>query len=327
MAHIVRAYALALRELEYDLSLSAEDLGIDRDDVRRMVSIDLAPHLPMYEERANEYVHETVRDKFRPAVIFIQGVRMDAPSVLSEIASNGYKLHHSPNDSRFNYRNVTAIDSDLDIRERSEIRMIAETNGKQVELAPDCLVDAYYDNGRMVRLYNFESIRGTFFEVHRVKLANLIVKDAYIHKIKDPDYKNGLMYMAADLHADEANESVRILLGRMTREGVCPSGWTDVWAILHNKDHADGNTERQTSVFDGSIKIPSLVRPRRHTYFLAYGDVFGREGTPLTIDLNGNKTTDNGIPYSDDYGLTADIWIPPLNQFTTKDRKGAQTIE
>ena len=308
------------------MALSAEDLGIDRDDVRRMVIMDLAPTLPMYDERATEYIQSIIGDKFQPDVIFIQGVRMESPGVLGGIANRGYELHHSNNDSRLSYCNVTALRSDLDIREQNEIRMEVSINDKLIEVAPDCLVDSYYDSGRMVRLYNFESMRGPFFEANRVELVKKLVTDAYTRKRRDPDYTHGLMYMAADLHADDVNDSVRLLTGRSARDDVYPSAWSDVWAILHAKDDVDGSTERQTSVLDNSVRIPGLVRPRRHTYFLAYGDVFGREGTPLTITLNGNESTTDGIPYSDDYGLTTDVWIPPLNQFTTADGSGDTTV-
>jgi hypothetical protein len=306
------------------MTVTAEDLGLDRSDIRRMVLIDLAPHLPEYMKRSIAYIHSVLTDTFRPKIILVQGVRMDSPSVLSEIASNGYSLHYSPNDSRFDYCNVTAIRKTLDIREQTELRMMTTTNGRMVELAPDCLVDSYYDHGRMVRIYNFESIRGLFFEMHRVTLVDIITKDAYIHKLKDPDYAShgkdhGFMYMGADLHADADHESVQLLTGGLIRQGLCPSGWSDVWAVLHANDHVDGSTERQTAVFDDSIEIPQLVRPRRHTYFFAYGDVFGRAGTPVSIELNGNTTTSDGIPYSDDYGLTTDVWIPPYDRFTTDE--------
>lgn len=302
---------------------------IDPDDLITIALIDLGPALPYYEKRATEYLAYIKDQRPTPDVILLQGVRMDGPTILNSI-SGRYHLHFSQNDSKFDYCNVTAIANDYvdNIRSSSEIRIIGKRNKTNqdgskttvdIELAPDCLTDSLYIRGHMVRFYNYEALRGLFYEPQRVYSANLLTRDAYKLKTMDPDYKNAFMYLGGDLHADPDFESVRLLNGKMTRDGVFPSAFNDVWEVMHDHDGIDGTTERQVDVFDKTVKIPQLVRPRRHTYFLAYGDVFGKAGTPVNIEINGNHTTDEGIPFSDDYGLTMTIWVPALNEYTTND--------
>lgn len=299
--------------------------AVEADDLLTIALADLAAALPAYDERALEYL-DAIKDE-RPEVIMLQGVRMDQPTVLSSLG-NSYNMHVSRSKTRFDYCNVTCVSKTIDVVDSDEIHMSCENVKKdkkgnevrtQVELAPDCLVDTLLVRGRRVRLYNYEAIRGPFYEAHRVHCANLITKDAYVLRRNDPRYRGSLMYLGGDLHADEDFESVRLLGGKMTRDGVYASAFTDVWPVMHALDGDPGITERSADVLDSTVKIPQYVRPKRHTYFMAYGDVFGRAGSPLQIEINGNHTTDAGIPWSDDYGLTMTIWVPPLNDFTTDD--------
>lgn len=300
--------------------LNAEDLNIDRSDIMTMAIIDLGPDLPEYVERSKHYLHDMMNMTFPPDVLMIQGVRCDTPSILSDVSRCGYQIHDTTSDTGLVHRNTTAIHEHLefDHSENLEMSMVGR-DGRSHHIAPDCLIDVIKHHGWTIRLYNYESLDGPFYEHHRSHLSSLIINDAYLHQRKDPEYLHGLMYLGGDLHADDTHDSVRLLLGRSIQQGCDPSAWIDVWPILHSDDHMDGSTERQTSVLDSSVKIPQLVRARRNTFFMAYGDVLGRAGSPITIDLNGNTTTDEGIPYSNDYGLTMDVWIPPFNRFTTND--------
>ena len=299
--------------------------AVEADDLVTIMLLDLAAELPAYDERAMEYL-AFVKDE-APEVVLLQGVRMDHPTVLSSLSAR-YDMHVSRNDTRFDYCNVTCVSKQMEVVDSDEIRMVGEDvrtgqDGKevhtQIELAPDCLVDTLYVHGRRVRVYNYEAIRGPFYEAHRVYCANLITRDAYMLRRKDPRYKTSIMYLGGDLHADDDFESVRLLGGKMTRDGVYASAFTDVWPVMHALDGDPGITERSVDVLDATVKIPQYVRPKRHTYFMVYGDVFGRAGSPLQIEINGNHTTEAGIPWSDDYGLTMTVWLPPLHDFTADD--------
>ena len=299
--------------------------AVDADDLLTMMVVDLAALLPAYDERAMGYLNFVSRES--PDVVMLQRVRRDQPTVLNMLGSR-YSMHISRNETRFDYCNVTCVRKQLNVESSEELRMTGESvtrdrAGKekrvQLELAPDCLVDTLLIRGRRVRLYNYEAISGPFYEAHRVHCANLITRDAYLLRRSDPRYKGALMYLGGDLHADEDFESVRLLSGKMTREGVYASAFADVWPVMHALDGDPGITERSLDVLDSTVKIPQYVRPKRHTYFMAYGDVFGRAGSPLQIEINGNHTTEAGIPWSDDYGLTMTVWVPPLNEFTTDD--------
>lgn len=305
----------------------SNDLGLDDSDLYRMVVMDLAAHLPEYEVRMSSYFDTILSDS--PSILFVQGVKKDSKDlVIRTLKSNGYLIHWSDRETSYSFGNLTAISNDLNVLDSDEIMMDSRSrNGDVVNVAPDCLVDILDIGGRKVYLLNFESARGSFFEAHRVAMASLIIEYCFHWKREaDHEHRPLLMYMAGDLHADPDSQSVRMLCGKQVVQGVPPSAWNDVWAVLKSDASTeDGVTERQREVFSPEVRLPSLVQPRRHTYFMTYDDVFGKNGTPISIALNGNDSTSEGIPFSDDYGLTMDVWIPPTDQYINDDENEEDT--
>lgn len=299
-------------------------MGIDPEDIVRFVIADFAPNLPAYNDRLMEYAAQLQRGPVKPDVMLIQGVKENAVSVVSTMFSH-CSWHVSPNRTYHGYLNMTGVSRDFTLLDRSEIRMAGDHNPlddiespNDVLFCPDCLVDTFEVNGNKVRVYNYEAMRGPLFEVQRVYCASLITRDAYRY-LQSRNGAEVLMYLGGDLHADADFESVRLLTGKMTRKGVYPSAFTDVWPVMHKNSNDKGYTERETDVFDSTVKLPKLIQPHRHTYFMVYGDAFGRIGTPLAIEINGNNVTDSMIPLSDDYGLTMDVWIPPEHEYISSE--------
>lgn len=280
---------------------------ITEDSVVTLAVIDLASHLPAYKTRAIEYLHN-ILETDRPDIILIQGASINNASVISNLA-NDYYLHSSPNNTSLNYANVSCISREYSMITQSEIRI---TTHDGMDIIPDCLVDEFNVKGNIVRVYNYEAPRGEFFEIHRVYGAKLVARDAY-EALRKAKNNNLIMFLGGDLHANFDCESVQLLEGKRIcdKDNVFCSCFMDVWEQLCPNIH--GTTERQTDVFNPDILLPRLVKPQRQTFFMVYGNRFGRIGTPLNIEINGNHTTTDGIPYSDDYGLTMNVWIPELN--------------
>lgn len=299
--------------------MNGEDIGLNDADLYRVIIMDLAAHLPEYDIRAASYLNDMLNES--PSILMIQGVRKDRPGIRRRLESEGYDVHWSGRDTSYVFGgNITAVLRDLEVIGRDEIAMSStDKQGNLIDVAPDCLVDVLNIGGHQTFFYNFESVRGAFFEAHRVSMASKIITYAYKYK-RDGD-KDMLMYMGGDLHADPDCQSVRLLCGKEVAVGIPPSAWNDVWGVMKaSSDPDDGVTERQRQVFSSSVKIPTLVRPRRHTYFMAYDDVFGKAGTPINISINGNESTEReGIPYSDDYGLTMDLYIPPTAAYRNEN--------
>ena len=299
-------------------------MGIDEDDILRFVVADFAPRLPEYKERMQAYCVSLDRMHPHPDIMLLHGVRPEAESFVTTIFSE-CSWHISPNVTRHGFFNMTGVRKDLTIWARDEIQMRGDPDGdgpltQTVDMAPDCLADTFEFNGNRIRVYNYEALKGPLFEIQRAFCAGLITKDAYkyLQRNKGEDV---LMYLGGDLHADSDFESVRLLTGKMTKTGTYPSAFIDIWPVLHKNSTDKGYTERETDVFDSSVKLPRLIQPHRHTYFMVYGDTFGRVGTPLTCEISGNSITRSGIPFSDDYGLEMQVWLPQAREFVTEKKR------
>lgn len=299
-------------------------MNIDDNDVIVFVIADFAPRLPEYTDRMRSYCDELDRHKPKYDVMLLQGVKPEAESFVRTVFSE-CSWHTSPNITRDGFFNMTGVNKEFTMWERSEIAMIGDPDGdgpitKEVEFAPDCLVDLFEFNGNKVRVYNYEALKGPLFEIQRSFCTGLITRDAYryLQKSKDDDV---MVYLGGDLHADSDFESVRLLTGKMTKHGTYPSAFIDVWPALHRNSPDKGYTERETDVFDSTVKLPRLIQPHRHTYFMVYGDAFGRVGTPLSCEISGNSITRSGIPYSDDYGLDMEVWLPESRGFITDEKR------
>lgn len=294
------------------------DVGLPERDIITVAVLDLAPELPLYPERAQAYLRDVLNSGARPDVLMIQGVRTDDVGVLGMLHRFG-EFHMSDNPSRFNYRNVTVVSDRLGKVSKRNYRVLSDMNDQHSrELVPDILIDEVEFNERPILFYNMENISGKFFEATRTYIASIPAADMY-RRTKDrkrsPDYeyyKNGLAVLAGNMHADPDSESIRYLTGLQSKANYPQTYWVDVWGELRVDE---GATERKNDVNDARVVVPKMLRPKRHTYMMLYGDVLGREGTPLSIGMNGNKSMSNGVPYSSTFGLTMRFYAPDHTPF------------
>lgn len=303
------------------------EFGTPKEDHLTVALIDLAPELPMYNERANAYLKH-ITTEVKPDVLLVQGVDITKLGVIAVLKNLG-QCHMSRRPTGLGFKNATVISDDLDVKQSVSMPLFSESNDpsmRPVELAPDVLIDEIWKNDRLLCVYNAESVSGPLAEVQRLFIASKISKDVYMkivkhyrdpaRKIEDSDYRSAVALLGGNLHSVYESESVQYLCGRQTRPGYYPSAFVDIWSELRVDP---GLTERMEDVLDRSILLPKMVKPRRKTYFMVYNNVFGRAGSPMGIELNGLHSLDNGIPFSNNYGLTTQIYLPPLNQFIDPD--------
>lgn len=277
---------------------------IDRADVITIDSVNLSPDLPAYDARANAYMEYVLA---RAAdVIMVHGLRVGS-TVLD--AAGAYSAHVG-DDHGMGFVNATLISSAGRIVGSKALQLSARLGGRTVILAPDCLVDQVYFNRRPVRLYNMENVAGPFFEAQRTFVVETLARDSYLTHRRATGHDDDLMYMAADMHALPGADSMRLLTGLTSRKGVPPSAWSDVWGELRHGE--PGYTDRGRDVFNADIVLPAYVRQHRRSYMMAYGDLYGRVGSPVSVDIMGMKSTANDIPFSGTYGLTMSVYVPRI---------------
>lgn len=294
------------------------DVDVPKKDIITVSFLDLGAELPMYSERTQAYISDVVNVN-RPDVLMLQGVRPDNTGLMSMLHKLG-SFHMSDNPSRFKYRSATIISPRLGRTSKRNYRVLSDaSNPSSPELVPDVLIDEVEFNDRPIMFYNVAGMSGKFFEASRTYIASIPAADAYrriMDRKRSPNYayyRNGLAVLAGNLHADPDSESIRYLTGLQSKANYPQTYWIDVWGTLRVDA---GATERKNDVNDSSILVPKMLRPKRHSYMMVYGDVLGRGGTPLSIGMNGEKSLPNGVPFSSTFGLTMRMYAPDCTPFT-----------
>lgn len=299
------------------------DYHIDDVDIFRFSFIHLASHIPHYIDRAGAYL-QTIFDE-NPQVVIIQGLSPTEYTLMGGLQSNGtlitgdYKKTMSEKSPSVN---ATWVAQNIRVVEQRTIR-ISEIANNDVEhiLAPDCVVVTINYRGRIMDIYNMESVSGVFNETARMHALAIMNRDAYLTKTRRKGHFDSLLIMAGNMYAEPGARSIRYLEGYETVKGTAPSGWRDVWDELRmttSPDRAATQRLETNAMFNEDIVYPQFMRAKRMSYFMVYNDVFGRIGTPISIDRNGADFTDDGVPLSDTYGLDMQIYLPMFNKFITR---------
>lgn len=305
------------------------DYTIDEKDIFRISQCNLACGLPYFKSRSQSYLRLLMRDD--PQVIMIQGAPPDSYTLQGALRQSGYlavgtyrkSVYEGKDDGLKPSVNMTWVAPDVQvIGSRNRSISIADKNGLEQPIAPDCVITTVYHRGRMMDLYNMESVPGVFHSEARMIAAGIVNRDAYMLKTQNREHFKSLLIMGASMHADPESQSVRYLEGRVTRHGYAPSGWLDAWEELNPDVPANLSVTQRLemdALCDDDIIFPQFMRGKRHAYMFVYNDVFGKIGTPVKIERNGTDSTDDGIPLSNSFGLTMSLYMPTYNKFTTED--------
>lgn len=306
------------------------DYTIDEKDIFKISQCNLACGLPYFKSRSQTYL-QLLTEKDNPQVIMIQGASPDCYTLQGALRQAGYlavgtyrkSVYEGKDDGLKPSVNMTWVAPDVQVLgSRNRSISIADKNGLEQIIAPDCVITTIYHRGRMMDLYNMENVPGVFRSEARMIAAGIVNRDAYMLKTQNREHFKSLLIMGASMHVDPEGQSVRYLEGRLTRRGYAPSGWLDVWEELNPDVPSDRSATQRLemdALYDDDIVFPQFMRGKRHAYMFVYNDVFGKIGTPVKIERNGMDSTNDGIPLSDSFGLTLSLYMPTYNRFTTED--------
>lgn len=303
--------------------------SIDPKDIFQIDFCHLACNLPYYKQRSEAYLQSLFNDD--PKVVMIQGASPDSYTLQGALRQSGFlsvgsykKSAFENGDSIVPSVNMTWVSPDVQVlgTRNLTLSMADEKTGLEKIMAPDCVITTIYNRGRTIDLYNVESVPGVFHSEARMRLAGIVNRDAFLLKTRNQEHYKALLVMAGNMHVDPQGQSIRYLEGRVTRQGYAPSGWRDVWEELHPDEPMDRSATQRLetdAMFDSDLIYPQFMQAKRHSYFFVYNDVFGKIGTPIRIERNGMDSTDDGVPFSDSFGLTMKMYMPTYNKFTTND--------
>ena len=306
------------------------DYTIDEKDIFKISQCNLACGLPYFKSRSQTYL-QLLTEKDNPQVIMIQGASPDCYTLQGALRQAGYlavgtyrkSVYEGKDDGLKPSVNMTWVAPDVQVLgSRNRSISIADKNGLEQIIAPDCVITTIYHRVRMMDLYNMENVPGVFRSEARMIAAGIVNRDAYMLKTQNREHFKSLLIMGASMHVDPEGQSVRYLEGRLTRRGYAPSGWLDVWEELNPDVPSDRSATQRLemdALYDDDIVFPQFMRGKRHAYMFVYNDVFGKIGTPVKIERNGMDSTNDGIPLSDSFGLTLSLYMPTYNRFTTED--------
>lgn len=129
--------------------------------------------------------------------------------------------------------------------------------------------------------------------------------------------QNPVAVLAGDFNTLPGSDTNRYLNGQGPgADGGGYTFWTEAFAVVGNPEEAttvaaDNHWARKTARIVG-IEFPELLPDRRIDYVWTFGWAYGRPGCPVAMQRSFTDTTRYGFPASDHYGLTVDIWTPPV---------------
>jgi endonuclease/exonuclease/phosphatase family metal-dependent hydrolase len=135
--------------------------------------------------------------------------------------------------------------------------------------------------------------------------------------------------MAGDFNSEPDSDTHRYLAGRGAGANGSYTYWTDAFAAAGNPAEsvtvAGRNHWAQATARGVGIDFPELLPDRRIDFVYAYDWAFGRPGSPVAVRRCFTDTTRYGFPASDHYGLTADLWTPPVPGANATAEAGYET--
>jgi endonuclease/exonuclease/phosphatase family metal-dependent hydrolase len=136
--------------------------------------------------------------------------------------------------------------------------------------------------------------------------------------------------LAGDFNTLPGSDTNRYLAGQGAGTDGGYTFWTEAFAVVGNPEEAttvaaDNHWARQTARGVG-IEFPEMLPNRRIDYVWTYGWAYGRPGCPVAMQRSFTDTTRYGYPASDHYGLTVDLWTPPVLAPVPAELLGADDV-
>lgn len=121
--------------------------------------------------------------------------------------------------------------------------------------------------------------------------------------------------LAGDLNTDPDSDTIRFLQGKSAGATHGYTYWTDAFTAGDPAEAvtvANDNPWAMETAKLKDIRFPHLLPNRRIDYIWTYGWTYGKPGGVIKLKRTFTDTARYGYPASDHYGLTADLWAPPV---------------
>lgn len=150
-----------------------------------------------------------------------------------------------------------------------------------------------------------------------VRLAQMTAIDGRVRDLVERYRdRHPVAILAGDFNTEPDSDTHRFLTGRGAGTNGGYTYWTDTFTVAGSPDDAvtvaAGNHWAQVTARGVGIDFPEMLPDRRIDFVYTYGWAYGRTGSPVAVRRCFTDTTRYGFPASDHYGLTADLWTPPV---------------
>lgn len=138
--------------------------------------------------------------------------------------------------------------------------------------------------------------------------------------------RNPVAILAGDFNTVPGSDTNRYLNGQGAGANGGYTFWTEAFALVGSPEEAStvaaGNHWAQKTARSVGIEFPEMLPDRRIDYVWTYGWAYGKPGCPVAMQRSFTDTTRYGYPASDHFGLTVDLWTPPVPNLTMAELSG-----
>ncbi|WP_422758904.1 endonuclease/exonuclease/phosphatase family protein [Paenarthrobacter sp. C1] len=289
--------------------------AVPADELLRLTTLNLN-HSPDEVERRTGLVCDEL-GALKPAVLCLQEVRFeeDGTSVQLEAiaAETGMDVLAATAQCTHKHGGLTgnAVLSALPSLESGSIFL--QTPQIPLNLAEYAVLQA--PTGRAVIVVSAHLAWGGDMEGTRLVQTTAIdarVRDL-MRRYKD---RYPVALLAGDFNTAPGSDTNRYLNGQGAGADGGYTFWTEAFALVGNPDEAAtvaaANPWTQKTARGVGIEFSEMLPDRRIDYVWTYGWAYGRPGCPVAMQRSFTDTTRYGYPASDHYGLTVDVWSPPI---------------
>lgn len=164
-----------------------------------------------------------------------------------------------------------------------------------------------------------------------VRLAQITAIDGNVRDLVETYRdRHPVALLAGDFNTEPDSDTHRFLAGRGAGTDGSYTRWTDAFETAGDPAEAitvaAANHWARATALGVGIDFPELLPNRRIDYVYTYGWAYGRPGGPVAVRRCFTDTTRYGFPASDHYGLTAELWTPPVPGANVVPEAGHETV-
>lgn len=282
----------------------AEQNNIAADEIIRVASLNVLNKETRLEERTDLLVEELV--KVNPDVLCLQEILEHKQEFYVErLNEAGYRLvgfGETKENLTGTLKNGNAVFSRHEPDEKFEF--------KTLESSIATVGGVFQFNGNKFHIMSAHFSWGSKGTPSRNLEAVDVNQYALNARQSDSD---AVVMLLGDLNCTPDSDTLRYLTGKHVIGGESTI-WVDAYDYAGNQDEwftLDNGSywAVETSAFHNRYR-PAMGIKRRIDYILSYEWVYGKPGCPLSYNLWGELSHEEGFPTSDHYGVWAEIYAP-----------------